>query len=61
MASINYLDTGMSIGLESTMIYSLEHGTEGILTTLEEASWIRKGIALWTRSGLINFSFLKLL
>ena len=44
VASINYLDMGMSVGLESTMIYSLEHGTEGIMTTLEDASWIRKDI-----------------
>ena len=42
VVSLSYLDTGMSIGLESTMIYSLEHGTEGILTTFEDASWIRK-------------------
>ena len=42
MASLNYLDMGMSVGLESTMIYSLEHGTEGIMTGLEDASWIRK-------------------
>ena len=59
MASINYLDMGMSVGVESTMIYSLEHGTEGILTTLEDASWIRKDIILWTRTGLINSPFLK--
>ena len=44
MASISYLDKGMSVGLESIMIYSLEHGTEGIFTTLEDASWIRKDV-----------------
>ena len=42
MATLNMLDIGISVSLESTIIYSLEHGTEGILTTLEDASWIRK-------------------
>ena len=39
-----YIAVGMSIvgGLSSTLIYSLEHGTEGISTSLEDASWIRK-------------------
>ena len=44
MASLNYLDIGMSIGLLSTLIYSLDHGTEGISATLEDAAWIRKNM-----------------
>ena len=44
VASLDYIAVGMSIvgGLSSTLIYSLEHGTEGISTSLEDASWIRK-------------------
>ena len=46
MVSIDYLAISMSTcgGLSSTLIYSLEHGTEGISTTLKDAAWIRKKV-----------------
>ena len=48
MASLGFLTTGMGLGggLSSTMVYSLEHGTEEIATALEDASWIRKNTYL---------------
>ena len=44
VASLNYLEGGMSVGLVSTLVYSLDHGMEGISTALEDATWIRKNM-----------------
>ena len=47
VASLSFLAAGINNGLSSTMIYSLEHGGTGeISTTLEDASWIRKNTHL---------------
>lgn len=60
VASMDYIAYGMSMigGLSSSLIYSLEHGTEGISTSLEDASWIRKNrklVASYYQQILISF------